>query len=72
MEHLNETKNELDRVRKTLARTEEDREMWKRLFEDWNKKQGKEIERLRQEYTERSIRLGLAGSVPGGQSRWSI
>ena len=50
MEDLNETKDELDRVRKTLARTEEEREMWKILFEDCNKKQEKEIERLRQEY----------------------
>ena len=27
MEHLNETKNDLDRVKKTVARTEEDRDM---------------------------------------------
>ena len=46
--------------------------MWRRLFEDCNKKQGEELERLRQEYDERSKRLGLttrerslpAGSVP--------
>ena len=51
--------------------------MWRRLFEDCNKKQGEVIERLRQEYKERSEGLGLAparqrllpaGSVPRGQS----
>ena len=54
-EHLKETKDELDRrVRKTLIRTEEDRDMWRRLSDDCNKKQGDEIELLRQEYKERS------------------
>ena len=57
---LNETKNELEGVRKTLLRTEEDRDMWERLFKDCNQKQREEIERLRQEYKERSERLGLA------------
>ena len=41
MEDLNETKDELDRVTKTRARTEEDKEMWKRLFEDCDKKKRK-------------------------------
>ena len=41
MKDLNETKNELERMRKTLLRTEEDR--------DCNKKQGEEINCLRQE-----------------------
>ena len=76
MEHLNETKDELERVRKTLLRTEEDRDMWRRLFEDCNKKHGEEIERVRQENKERTDRLRLAslerslpaGSVPRGQS----
>ena len=40
---LSETKKELDRVTKTLLSDEEDRDMWKRLFEDCNKKQGEEI-----------------------------
>ena len=35
---------------KTMLSTEEDRYMWRRLFEDFNKKQGEEIERLRREY----------------------
>ena len=47
-----------------------------RLFEDCNKKQREEIERLKQEYKEQSERLGLttmerslrAGKVPRGQS----
>ena len=36
-----------------MLSTEEDREMWKRLFEDCSKKQGEEIERLRRDYKER-------------------
>ena len=80
MDHMNETKDELHRVRQILVRTEEDRDMWRRLFEDCNKKQGEEIERLRQEYKEQSERLGLATMersflsecfswvVPGGAS----
>ena len=81
MKYLNQMKDELERMRKTLLRTEEDRNMWSRLFEDCNKKQGEEIEPLRQEDKERSERLGLAttvarsppaGSVPRGQSRWSF
>ena len=37
--------------------------MWRKLFEDCNKKQGQEIERLRQEYKERSG----AGGVDNGR-----
>ena len=33
---------------KTMLAMEEDRDMWRKLFEDCNKKQGQEIERLRQ------------------------
>ena len=43
MKHLNETKDKLDRVRKTLIRTEEDRDMGRRIIEDCNKKHGEEI-----------------------------
>ena len=50
---------------KTLLSVEEDRDMWKRLFEDCNKKQGKEIERLMREYKERSKRLVLTTAVEG-------
>ena len=35
---------------KTMLSIEEDRDMWKKLFEDCNKEQGEEIERLRREY----------------------
>ena len=75
MESLNETKVELERVRKTMLRTEEDRHMWSRLFEHCKNKQG-EMEGLRQKHKERSERLGLAiamerslpvGMVPRGQ-----
>ena len=56
---------------------EDDRDIWKRLFEDCNKKQGEETERLRQDYKERSERMALttavekvipARSIPRGQS----
>ena len=63
MRDLNETKDELERMKKILLQTEEDRDMWRRLFEDCNKKHGEEIERLRQENKERSERLGLATAV---------
>ena len=43
---LERTRKELDEMTKTRLTTEEDRDMWKRLFEDCNKKQGEEIERL--------------------------
>ena len=51
--------------------------MWKRLFEDCNKKQGEEIERLRRKYKEQLERLALttaveraipARNIPRGQS----
>ena len=48
---------------KTMFSMEKDRDMWKRLFEDCNKKQGEEIERLRREYEERSERLALTTAV---------
>ena len=61
----------------TLLSVEEDKDMWKRLFENWKKKQGDEIERLTREFEERSERLALtkavertmpARDVPRGQS----
>ena len=74
---LERTKKELDEMTKTMLSTEEDRDMWRRLFEDCNKKQGQEIERLRQDYKERSEQMALntavekaipARSDPRGQS----
>ena len=62
---------------KTMLSTEENRDMWKRLFEDCNRKQSEEIEQLRRDYKERSERLALttavesmitARSIPRGQS----
>ena len=47
MEELKKTRKELDQVTKTMLIVEEDRDMWKRLFEDCNKKQNQEIERQR-------------------------
>ena len=65
MQDLNEAKKELERVTKTLLSVEEDRDMWKRLFEDCNMKQGEEIERLMREYKERSKWLVLTTAVEG-------
>ena len=60
MKHeLARTKRELDEMTKTMLATEEDRDMWKRLFEDCNKKQGQELERLRQNYKQRSEQMAL-------------
>ena len=76
-DELERTKRELDEMTKTMLITEEDRDMWKRLFEDCNKKQGQEIERLKQDYKEQSERMALttavekvipARSIPRGQS----
>ena len=73
-DELEKTRKELDEVTKTMLSTEEDKDMWKRLFEDCNKKQGEEIERLRRDYKERMAlttaleRVMPARSVPRGQS----
>ena len=76
-DELERTMKELDEVTKTMLIAEDDRDMWKRLFEDCNKKQVEEIERLRQDYKERSKRVALttavekvipARSIPRGQS----
>ena len=53
MQDLDGMKDELDEMTKTMLSTEKDRDMWKSLFEDCNKKQGEEIERLRWDYKER-------------------
>ena len=74
-DELERTKRELDEL--TMLIAEDDRDMWKRLFEDCNKKQGEEIERLRQDYKDRSEHRALttavekvipARSIPRGQS----
>ena len=73
-DELKKTKKELDEMTKIMLSKEEDKDMWKRLFEDCNKKQGEEIERLRQDYKERMAlttaveRVIPARSVPRGQS----
>ena len=76
-DELERTRKELDEVSKTMLITEDDRDMWKKLFADCNKKQGEEIERLRRDYKQRSERVVLttavekvipAMSVPRGQS----
>ena len=53
-DELERTRKELDETTKTMLTTEEDRDMWKRLLEDCNKKQGEEIERLRRDLSDRS------------------
>ena len=73
-DELEKTRKELDEMTKTMLSTEEDKDMRKRLFEDCNKKQGEEIERLRQDYKERMAsttavkRVIPARGVPRGQS----
>ena len=73
-DELERTRKELDEVTKTMLITEEDRDMWKRLFEDCSKKQSEEIERLRRDYKERIAlttaveKVIPARSVPRGQS----
>ena len=76
-EKLRSTKKELDEMTRSMLQMEEDRDMWRKLFEDFNKKQGQEIERLRQEYKERSDQMALttavekvipARDIPRGQS----
>ena len=61
MQELEKTRRELDQVTKTILSIEEDRDMWKKLFEDFNRKQGQKIER--REYKERSERLALTTAV---------
>ena len=76
-DELESTKKELDEMTKSMLKMEEDRDMWRKLFEDCNKKQGQEIERLRQDYKERSEQMALtsavekvipARNIPRGQS----
>ena len=73
-DELERTRKELDEMTKTMLSTEEDRYMWKRLFEDCSKKQSEEIERLRREYKERiALKTAVekvipARSDPRGQS----
>ena len=73
-DELEKTKKELDEMTKTMLSTEEDKDMWKRLFEDCSKKQSEEIERLRRDYKERMALTTVvekvipARSIPCGQS----
>ena len=80
-DQLRSTKKELDEMTKSMLQMEEDRDMWRKLFEDCNKKQGQEIERLRQEYKERSEQVALttavekvipARDIPRGQSSMEL
>ena len=72
IEELEKTRRELDEMTKTMLSTEEDRDMCKRQFEDCNKKQGEEIERLRPEYKERSERLALTTAVERAIPIWNF
>ena len=63
IEERETTRKELDEMTKTMLTIEEDRDMWKKLFEDCNKKQGEEREHLRREYKQRSERLSLKTAV---------
>ena len=63
IEELETTRKELDEMTKTMLTIEDDRDMWRMLFEACNKKQGEEIERLRRGYKQRSERLSLTAAV---------
>ena len=76
-DELKSTKKELDEMTKSMLQMEEDRDMWRKLFEDCNKKQSQEVERLRQDYKEQSEQMALttavekvipARDIPRGQS----
>ena len=80
-DELESTKKELDEMTKSMLKMEDDRDMWRILFEDCNKKQGQEIERLRQDYKERSEQMALttamekvipARNIPRGQSSMEL
>ena len=73
-DELEKIRKELDEMTRTMLSMEEDRDMWKRLFEECNKKQSEEIERLRRDYKERMAlttaveKVIPARSGPRGQS----
>ena len=71
-DELEKTRKELDEMTKTKLSTGKDRYMWKRLFEDCNKKQDEDIERLRRDYKEQSERLALTRAVEKVIPAWSI
>ena len=62
-DELETTRRELDEMTKTMLTIEEDRDTWRKFFEDCNKEQGEQIERLRREYKQRSERLSLTTAV---------
>ena len=81
MQELEKTRRELDQVTKTMLSVEEDKDLWTILFENCNKRQSEEIERLRREYREQSERLALTTAVekaipernvPRGQSSMEL
>ena len=77
-DELERSRKKLDEMTKTMLSTEEDRDMWKRFFEDCNKKQSEEIERLRRDYKEHMAlktakeKVILARSDPHGQSSMKL
>ena len=77
-DELERSRKKLDEMTKTMLSTEEDRDMWKRFFEDCNKKQSEEIERLRRDYKEQMAlktakeKVILARSDPHGQSSMKL
>ena len=62
-DELESTKKELDEMTKSMLKMKEDRDMWRKMFEDCNTKQGQENERLRQDYKERSEQMALTTAV---------
>ena len=62
-DELKSTKKNLDEMTRSMLQMEEDRDMWRKLFEDCNKKQGEEIERLRQDFKDQSEQMALTTAV---------
>ena len=71
-DELKTTRRELDEMTKNMLTIEEDRDMWRKLFEDCTKKPSEEIERLRREYKQRSERLSLTAAVEKVIPTWDI
>ena len=57
LEDTSEKEDQLERVKEELARKQQDWGLWRRLFEDANRRQEEERARLKGEHTERSERL---------------
>ena len=56
-DQLRSTKKELDEMTRSMLQMEEDRDMWRKLFEDCNKKQGSR---------DRALKAGIQRAIGAG------